>query len=399
MKNAIFFVVLSLFIFVENSLALTFNVTVPAGTYECWIAGNFKTDVNLNWDINTYKMAKIDDTHFTIDIPDAIISSAGLTYSSIRYKYLSGPSDWAFVEKNAAGNDIAVRTYNNKDVIFKWGTICKTAVIRIITPKTVTECYLTGSFNNWAIPGANGTKMNYDAELSDALGNNYYLVIHTANLSTLTYQFAAGPSVAYLQTQSALSYSASSLCGTAYYDNITFKRIFNSTTTKTVILNTIVPVGTSAVYLMGSQVLWDGVRWLAGTQNFDGTFTFTVNNVDIMQYKYYNTQNWIYNEVDANNVDKPDRTADAQISTTYNDLIVKWKNNVINNIVKTDNQNIYIDNKKVNIKNINNRIKVFDFSGRAIIDEITQGSFTTKALNSGLYIFQIDNKAYKIFVR
>lgn len=398
MKKIIVIALLSVFIVVDKSLALTFNVTVPSGTNECWITGNFKTDVNLNWDINSFKMFRIDDTHFTFNIPDSIIASVGLTTSTIRYKYLSGPNDWAFVEKNSANNDIPVRSYSTNDFVLNWGLICNSVTVRIYTSKSVTECYLIGSFNNWPVPGSSGTKMNYDTEFSDDQGNLFYMVVHTSNLSTLVYKFAAGPGVSYLQTLGNLSVTSSAICNSVYYNNITFNRIYNPSTTKAVTLNVTAPAGTNAIYLMDSQVQWDGVRWAIATKNFDGTFTFLINNVDIMQYKYYNTQNWSYNELDANNIDKYDRTADTQISTTYNDVIVKWKNNVTNNLIKTEIHNICVYNHVLIIGNVINAIKVFDFSGRTIIDEKTQGPFTTKHLNSGLYIFQIDNKAYKVFV-
>jgi hypothetical protein len=397
MKRIIILAFLSLHIGGLKCLAITFNATVPTGTYECWLTGNFKTDNNLNWDNSTFKMAKVDNTHFTLEIPDTVITNAGLTTSTIRYKYLSGPEDWVYVEKNSVGNDISVRVYSSSDQVLKWGAVCKTAMIRILTPKSVSECYITGTFNNWALPGSSNTKMNFDTDLSDVNGNYFYRLIHTSNLTTLSYQFAAGPGVAYLQTQSALLYSATTLCSSAYYNNITFSRIFNAASTKSVTIVATVPTGTDVVYLMGSNVQWDGIRWLSGNKNFDGTFTFNINNVDIMQYKYYNVQNWNNNEVDANNTDKADRIIDAQISSTKNDVIVKWKNPIINN-TKTDIQNVFLYNKSVNFTNIFDNIKLFDICGRLLLSVKVNGNYTIQNLNSGLYIFQINEKLYKVII-
>lgn len=397
MKKIIILAFLSLYIGVLKCLAITFNVTVPTGTYECWLTGNFKTDSNLNWDISTFKMAKVDNTHFTLEIPDAAITNAGLTTSTIRYKYLSGPEDWVYVEKNSAGNDISVRAYSSNDQVLKWGTVCKTAMIRILTPKSVSECYITGTFNNWALPGSSKTKMNFDTDLSDGNGNYFYRLVHTSNLSTLTYQFAAGPGVAYLQTQSALSYSATTLCGSVYYDNITFGRIYNAASTKKISIVATAPAGTDVVYLMGSNVQWDGIRWLSGSKNFDGTFTFNIDNVDIMQYKYYNVQNWNNNEVDANNTDKTDRIIDAQILLTKNDTIIKWKNPVINNTI-TGIQNVYFNSKSVSFANIYGNIKVYDLCGRILLSVKVNGNYTIQNLNSGLYIFQINEKLQKVII-
>ena len=79
---------------------LTYNVTVPAGTKACYIAG----DMN-SWSFT--EMTKVDDTHYTI-----IAGSGG-------YKYCSGPS-WDYVEKDAQGEEISNRTYSENDVVASW---------------------------------------------------------------------------------------------------------------------------------------------------------------------------------------------------------------------------------------------------------------------------------------
>lgn len=56
--------------------ALTFTVTVPSGTVECYIAGNFNS-----W--KQTKMNKIGNNQFQIDFET--------TSAEARYKYCSGP--------------------------------------------------------------------------------------------------------------------------------------------------------------------------------------------------------------------------------------------------------------------------------------------------------------------
>ena len=56
------------------SAAITYNVTVPAGTNECYIVGNFPSQ---KW--THIKMKKLTATTYTITIADAIEAS--------KYKY------------------------------------------------------------------------------------------------------------------------------------------------------------------------------------------------------------------------------------------------------------------------------------------------------------------------
>lgn len=90
------------------SAAITYNVTVPAGTNECYIAGEFN-----NW--SHEKMTKVTATTYTITIADATEAS--------KYKYCSGP-DWMYVEKTASGTEVADRTWVPEgDIVEKWAKV------------------------------------------------------------------------------------------------------------------------------------------------------------------------------------------------------------------------------------------------------------------------------------
>ena len=93
--------------FALNAMALTYNVTVPAGTNACYIAGAMN-----GW--SQQEMTKIDATHYTIDIATASQSDA--------YKYCSGPG-WDYVEKDANGGEIADRSYSANDVVARWNKV------------------------------------------------------------------------------------------------------------------------------------------------------------------------------------------------------------------------------------------------------------------------------------
>ena len=88
---------------IEENQMITYSVTVPVGTNECYIAG----DMN-NW--NFYQMNKVDDTHYTITLS---------SLTSDRYKYCSA-ADWAYVEVNADGSYLPNRSYTASDIVARW---------------------------------------------------------------------------------------------------------------------------------------------------------------------------------------------------------------------------------------------------------------------------------------
>lgn len=91
----------------SGTSGLTYNVTVPAGTSTCYIAG----DMN-GWTFT--EMTKVNNTHFTITIEGAT--------TDMTYKYCSGPA-WEYVEKDAYGSEISTRTYSTNDVVESWANI------------------------------------------------------------------------------------------------------------------------------------------------------------------------------------------------------------------------------------------------------------------------------------
>ena len=93
--------------FALSAMALTYNVTVPAGTNACYIAG----DMN-GW--SHQEMTKVDDTHYTLDIAEASETDG--------YKYCSGPG-WNYVEKDAGGGEMSNRVYSPNDVVARWASV------------------------------------------------------------------------------------------------------------------------------------------------------------------------------------------------------------------------------------------------------------------------------------
>lgn len=90
-----------------SASALTYNVTVPAGTKACYIAGEMTV-----WAFT--EMTKVNETTYTVEIATATAAD--------KYKYCSGPS-WDYVEKTAGGADVQDREYSSADVVEKWAAI------------------------------------------------------------------------------------------------------------------------------------------------------------------------------------------------------------------------------------------------------------------------------------
>ena len=97
---------------VDPETGVTYNVTVPAGTKACYIAGEMN-----EW--KHQEMTKVDETHYTITIATAT--------ATMKYKYCSGP-DWAYVEMQADGvTDVQDRTYAANDVVEAWKAVYEPA--------------------------------------------------------------------------------------------------------------------------------------------------------------------------------------------------------------------------------------------------------------------------------
>ena len=120
-------------------LGLTYNVTVPAGTYACYIAGEMN-----GW--SQQEMTKVDDTHYTITIVGAT--------TAMKYKYCSGPA-WDYEELNADGSPVADRTHSENDVVAKWKKVYNPNPTVDPEPDPTYDYYVVGTFNSWANPDPN----------------------------------------------------------------------------------------------------------------------------------------------------------------------------------------------------------------------------------------------------
>ena len=90
---------------IPSTETLTYNVTVPAGTPACYIAGEMNS-----WGFTA--MTMVDETHYTITFDNVT--------RAMKYKYTASES-WDNVEMQADGvTDVLDRTYSENDVVDAW---------------------------------------------------------------------------------------------------------------------------------------------------------------------------------------------------------------------------------------------------------------------------------------
>ena len=163
---------------VPNSNKLTYRVTVPAGTYECYFAGMIN-----NW--TQQKMTKIGDLLYEITFINATKEQ--------EYKYCSGPS-WAFVENTPEGKN---RVWNETDVVSSWSNIYNPNLVEVdvtynvSVPLGTNKCYFSGAATNWQF-----------SEMEKISDTSYKLTLKTAYRNK--YKYLSGPDWKYSELDSTM---------------------------------------------------------------------------------------------------------------------------------------------------------------------------------------------------
>jgi hypothetical protein len=150
--------------------------------------------------------------------------------------------------------------------------------------------------------------------------------------------------------------------------------------------------------MMGSHLGWDGTSWAPGVKGDNNTFTFSVANVDLMEYKYFRGQGWDFEEKTATGGGVENRKADAQIAVTFTDVIEAWSTTSVPTI-NMDKYTIYSSNGRITVEGVTSKAEVFDVTGRVMQQAVTSGTFTTNHLNAGIYILRVDGATMKVMVK
>jgi hypothetical protein len=407
---------------------VTFTVTVPSPTYQCWIVGSFN-----GWNNNDKQLTKVDDTHYTITMDDATWA-AGVTTANVQYKYCSGGNDWAFVEKHADGSEIrANRVYtgtnvyvdplgvnpsetaigtNGVDVVAKWATVYNPNVppmplnvtIDVLVPAGTFQCYIVGTFNNWAGPTApvDSVKMVKVATNDDGT-MIFEKRIFTADANKLAYHFCCGPDWSFEQSAPTGDYKYPEIAPVV----TAWKKIFDPTTLGNVTVVATVPAGTGdKVWIQGGWLGWNFSGGAGGqlmTKNTNGTFSFTVSNIVSTEYRLYNRQDWGFPEVDATGAERTNRSVTATAGQTITEAIsvIAWKQPFDTKVQELgiDSHRIYSANHSLVVEGVTSQVDVIDMTGRILQSAKTVGTFTSKNLNSGLYIIRVDGAATKVALK
>lgn len=378
---------MSLFAAKQSASALTYNVTVPAGTKACYITGEMN-----GWSPSATPLTKVTETTFTIDLPSAT--------ETMKYQYLSGP-DWKYIEKDASGAAITDRTWSANDVVVKWLETFvldeRDITIEALVPLDVVELYLVGSFNGWASPSA-ATKMTFVSQGVD--GKIFSIKIHSLDAKNTEFKFCAGPAWSYQQTDPKGNFIyATAESSTAVVVN-TFQGYFDPAKTGTITITATVPVGTDKAYIQGDFLGWDMSKALEGTKNTDGTFTFTIPMVMSIEYRLYNSPDWGFPEVDATGAERANRKnvypADANLAVT----VIGWKQ-IPSALQKTNvaSNNIYSSNGGLVVESVNSKVEILDISGRIIERSVVKGMFNSKRMAPGIYVVKVDGATKKVAVQ
>lgn len=175
---------------------VTFNVKVPQGTQQCWIAGSFN-----NWNNASHQMQKIAENQFSATI-------YGVDANTLEYKYLSGPGSWDYVEKGALGEEVPNRTYQQNDTVFNWLAVYDTTLLinkeitfQAIVPFAVNKLFVTGQFNQWKMPDYLNEMYLASVLPEGKLFKKTIIVTDQRILDDFRYKFTAGAGWEFVQTQ------------------------------------------------------------------------------------------------------------------------------------------------------------------------------------------------------
>jgi hypothetical protein len=375
---------------------------VPTGTNACYIIGNFN-----GWDqTKSVKMTMVDATHYQVTLDEANFNS-GVTLANMQYKYCSGPGDWAYVEKDANGNELAAnRTYaaGVADVVLKWASVWAdvppiplNVTIDVLVPAGTFECYIVGNFNGWAGPTAPADSCKMVLVSTNTDGTKIFeKTIYTAYANKLAYHFCSGPD---------WSFEQSAPSGDYHYPEVqpvvtSWKAVFDPSTVGNINIVATVPLyGTgNHVYIQGGFNGWSWSSPKEMTKNADGTYSYLINNIASTEYKIYNGTDWGYVEVDATGTEVANRsvTATPQQTITQNITVIGWKTIMALKQLNADNYKVYTNGHSIVVEGVTSQVEVYDASGRTMQSVKTMGTFTSRNLNAGLYILKVDGATRKV---
>jgi len=341
-------------------VGFTYNVTVPPGTTECKIEGAMNGWVSS-------PMTKIDATHYTISYPaalatdDYIYRTVGDVKETIAADGLAkhdDRSDWA-ASDTVAGWYMMMIKYN------------------VTVPPGTTACSIETQMNDWAfVPMKMIDATHYTLDMvNDTLSPGYYHLYRTVGDVKET---EASDGLVKRQDHSK------------WAENDVVMGWYNMM----LIYNVTVPAGTTACFIETQMNDWATVPMTM----IDPTHYRLAMLNDTLSpgyYHIYRTVGEVKETTDPAGLNKrADRMHWAAI-----DVVIGWFGLMTGvKELNTDNHKIYTYSGTVVVEGVRNRIELFDMNGRAIQSQKLAGKFTSKTLNSGVYIIRVDGITKKIAV-
>ena len=258
-------------------------------------------------------------------------------------------------------------------------------------PAAADVCYAYGNFNTW---NQSSTPMTYVSTTGTT--KLFTLNLPLTFVNSGTFQILAGPFSWTGQTDPQFTAVAS---GTSQDVTVTaFSQIQYYLT-----INVTVPLNVNECWAVG-QWGWtlptNAKQLLLKTTNIDSKVfsnTFTSNASHSFAGKFLSGldgSNWTYQQTQAANFTNPGTSNTVNFTVTAFNAVYVPVSTAVENTTNNGNLIKVIDNKII-AEGISSNVSIFDVRGSLIQSVNTKGTFTSKTLNSGLYIIRVDNKAYK----
>lgn len=363
------------------------HVTVGDTVNVVYIAGTFN-----DWDPASDMMTMVTDTTWTYDFEAA-------DTTGIAFKILAGP-DWAYEQVRTAdyrySTDSILRIDEFK-AIYDPDAEPQEVTIEVLVPVEVQVLYLTGNFVDWIPDSVQMEKIDSTQD-----GKVFSVTILVPDSTILEFKFVAGPDWAYEQTETD-NYVYMEDGGSVVCDE--FKAIYDPAALGDITLNIVVPEGTMDVWIIGSFIGWDTTQALHATQVNDTTWTAVIENVGNIEYKVYNHPNWTFEEAsDDQGTSVPNRQASFVGGPEFDIEVLFWKDvfDVPTAIDDFENSKIRVYTTRyqtVVAEGVVDKVTIFDMQGRTVQDVRTKGTFTSKALRTGVYIIRVDNHTKKVAIQ
>ena len=270
--------------------------------------------------------------------------------------------------------------------------------LRATVPASTMMCYTSGGFNGWKpLINTPMTLVSTDA----VAGTKVFSVnLPLTFVNSGGFQIIAGTDWSFAQSDS--QFGAITTVGATSQDVVvtSFKALpvfIDASVT--------VPVAVNECYIIGGSWGWTlpyaGRKMtLVSTTATNKVFKYSIDdktathNIAVKFLAGLDGTNWTYQQTAAANFVYAGTDATCSfVCDAFNSIYVPVATAVENTI--NDGNSIKVIDKSIVAEGVVSNVSVFDVRGNLIQSVNTKGMFTSKTLNSGLYIIRVDNKTYK----